>query len=245
MARISVRALHHYDQIGLVRPSARSPAGYRLYQAADLARLERVMWFKVLGFALEEIRRLVDRPRGEVREALVRRRRLLREEAAEIEGRVAAVDAALAALEKGNRDMSDSDRFEAFEGFDPALYEDEARERWGDTEAYREAARRTAGYGPAEWQELKDESEDIFRALAEALAAGAAPGDPRVQALAERHRLHIERWFYPCSRAMHRGLSELYVNDPRFTRTIDRHGAGLAGFLRDAIAVAAGADADA
>ena len=63
MAHISVRALHHYDQIGLVRPSGRSPAGYRLYRAADLARLEQVMWFKVLGFALEEIRRLVDGPR--------------------------------------------------------------------------------------------------------------------------------------------------------------------------------------
>jgi len=235
LANISVRALHHYDDIGLLRPSGRSQAGYRLYEPADVQRLQQVMSFKLLGFPLEEIRRLLGDPDFDVREALLLQRRLLVEKAEQVQTLVAAVDAALAALTEGTKKKDAATMFRPFADFDPALYEEETKERWGDTDAYREAARRTARYTPEQWAELKDQSDGLYRELAARLAAGAAATDPAVMDIAERHRLHIERWFYPCSMDLHRGLGELYVSDARFMKNIDRYRPKLAEFLRDAI----------
>ena len=128
-----------------------------------------------------------------------------------------------------------------FEGFDPSEYEEEARERWGDTDAYRESARRTAQYGEAEWSEIRREAEEIVREMIAVMRAGAPADGTEARALAERHRQHISRWFYPCSTQMHRGLAEMYVVDERFTQTYEREAAGLAGYFHDAIV--AGADA--
>jgi MerR family transcriptional regulator, thiopeptide resistance regulator len=122
-----------------------------------------------------------------------------------------------------------------FDGFDPARYEDEARARWGDTDAYRESARRTKRYQPADWKKIKTEQAAIYQDAAQAMQAGKKPDDDEVLAIAERHRLGIDRWFYPCSHAMQLGLAEMYESDPRFAANIDKFGAGLTAFLVAAI----------
>lgn len=233
LAGVSVRTLHHYDEIGLLRPSGRSEAGYRLYEQPDLQRLQQVLFFKELGFPLEEISRIVRDPAFDLRAALHMQRRLLTERAVRVQALIGAVDAALASLEKGTA-MTKEEMFEVFGDFDPGKYEDEAHERWGNTDAYKESARRTKRYTKADWERIKAEADQIYRDLAAQLEAGARPTDPAVMDVAERHRAHIDRWFYPCSREMHRGLGELYVNDPRFTATFERIGTGLAEFARDA-----------
>ena len=128
-----------------------------------------------------------------------------------------------------------------FEGFDPAEYEDEARERWGHTDAYRESTRRAAGYGEAEWRTIREESEAIVRDFAALAAAGEPADGARARAVAERHRQHISRWFYECPPAMHRGLGQMYVTDERFARNYEKVADGLAAYVRDAMA--ANADA--
>jgi MerR family transcriptional regulator, thiopeptide resistance regulator len=122
-----------------------------------------------------------------------------------------------------------------FDGFDPAQYEDEARGRWGHTEAYRDSARRTRGYGEEEWGAIRRESEAIVRELVELMRAGDPATGAGARALAERHHEHMSRWFYPCSPQMHRGLAEMYIADERFTRTYEREAVGLAAYLHDAI----------
>lgn len=234
---VTIRALHHYDELGLVRPSARSAAGYRLYEDGDVLRLQQVLLLRELGFPLQEIGALLDDPGFDRAAALREQRRQLLARRAQVDGMIAAVDAALRSLEGG--DTMTKEQIESlFGGFDPAQYEDEARERWGHTEAFAESARRTRGYGPAEWRQIQEESGAVYRALAALMAAGRPPGDPAVQAEVERHREHITRWFYRCTRSIHRGLGALYVADERFTRNIDRVAPGLARFLRDAFAAA-------
>jgi MerR family transcriptional regulator, thiopeptide resistance regulator len=132
-----------------------------------------------------------------------------------------------------------------FDGFDPAEYEDEVRERWGDSEAYRESARRAQGYGEAEWLQIRRESEGIVHELVALTRAGSPADGDAARALAERHRRHISRWFYPCSPPMHRGLAEMYVADERFRDVYEREGDGLAAYFHDAIVANAGADPDA
>jgi hypothetical protein len=162
-------------------------------------------------------------------------RELLADKADRLRALIAAVDARLHALERGTM-LSKEEMFEVFGDFDPAKHEDEARERWGDTDAYRESARRTRRYTKQDWLKIKAEGGANVEAFAAALDAGKPPSDPSVMALAEQHRLHIDRWFYPCPRAMHRGLGEMYVADPRFAEVYERVRPGLAAYLRDAIA---------
>jgi DNA-binding transcriptional MerR regulator len=235
LSGVTVRTLHHYDEIGLVRPSERTAAGYRLYADADVLRLQQVLVFRELGMPLDEIAEALDQATDRAallrthRQALVARR-------GKLDAMLAAIDTALMALEKGPTIMSSEDFKNLFDGFDPATYEDEVNERWGATEAYQESARRTKGYGKPEWEQIKAESTAIYQQLSELMTAGAAPADPAVQAAIEAHRQHITRWFYPCTKEIHRGLAEMYVADPRFTASIETFGAGLAPFLRDAIA---------
>jgi MerR family transcriptional regulator, thiopeptide resistance regulator len=233
LAGVSVRALHHYDEIGLVRPGGRSEAGYRLYEPADLERLQQVLFFRELGLPLEEIGRILTDPSFDRRGALLMQRQLLTERARRLDAMIHAVDAALAAHEKGET-MGGEEILQPFAGFEPAQYEDEVRERWGTTAAYRESLQRTRRYTRQDWEAMKAEGDQLSQELADALAAGLAPADPQVTALAERHRGHITRWFYPCSPAMHRGLGELYVADARFAQNYERLRPGLARYVREA-----------
>jgi len=231
---VTVRALHHYDEIGLVRPSQRSAAGYRIYNDADVLRLQQVLVFRELGVPLEEIGTAIDRASD--RAALLRKHRHeLAEKRTRIDAMLAAVDAALGALEKGQT-MQPVDVKKLFDGFNPEDYEEEARQRWGHTEAYKESARRTKQYGKPEREAIRRESEAIYARLAELMQQGAGAADPAVQAAVEDHRMHLERWFYPCSKQMHHGLGEMYVADARFTANLDKVAPGFARFLRDSIA---------
>jgi len=111
----------------------------------------------------------------------------------------------------------------------------EARERWGDTDAYKESARRTKKYTEEHWARIKAESEGIEAGFADAMASGDAPDGERARHLAEQARLHIDRWFYPCSHRMHAGLAEMYVADARFRAHYDDRAPGLAEYVAAAI----------
>jgi hypothetical protein len=161
---------------------------------------------------------------------------MLVEKRGRLDAMLAAVDAALEVLEEG-KTMRPEDFKAMFDGFDPTQHEEEAEQRWGHTAAYQESSRRTRQYGKPEWEAIRRESEEIYARLGQLMQQGAAASDPAVQAAVEDHRKHIDRWFYPCSSQMHKGLGEMYVADPRFTATLDKKGGtGFAQFFRDAIA---------
>lgn len=119
--------------------------------------------------------------------------------------------------------------------FDPSRHEDEARDRWGDTDAYRISMDRTRGYSADDWRALKAEQAAILDDAARALAAGTPPDADAAVAIAERHRQSIDRWFHPCSPDHHARLADLYEADPRFAANIDRHRPGLTPYLAAAI----------
>jgi DNA-binding transcriptional MerR regulator len=230
---VTVRALHHYDEVGLVRPSQRTAAGYRLYGDADVLRLHQVLLLRELGLPLDEIAAAIDE--AEDQEELLRRHReVLVTRRVRLDAMLAALDGRLAAFEKGSP-MSPEEVKTLFDGFDPAQYEEEVQQRWGHTEAYKESARRTKQYGKAEWAQYRREAEAIGVRLVERMRAGAPVDDPAVQAAVEDHRLLIDRWFYPCSVEMHKQLGAMYVTDPRFTANLDKIAPGYAHFLSEAI----------
>jgi DNA-binding transcriptional MerR regulator len=235
LAGVTVRTLHHYDEIGLVTPSARTAAGSGAYAAADVERLREVLTYRRLGLGLREVAKLISDPRADAVAHLRRQRELLvgqREQAAAL---IAAIDKELEARAMGIN-LTPREQLEVF-GTDKVGGEwaDEARERWGDTDAYQVSQRRTAGYAKEDWTRIKAEADAVLNGLAEALRAGLPASGARAMDLAERHRQHISQYFYECGYPMHRGLAEMYVADERFTATYDAVAPGLARYVHDAI----------
>lgn len=243
LSKVSVRTLHHYDEIGLLAPSARSEAGYRLYDASDLERLHQILLFRELGFSLPDIRRIMLDPTFDRAEALRAQRSLLAEKARRTAEMLAAIDAALAYDDRGAI-MTDQERAEMFgelfDGFDPDEYEAEVQERWGDTDAYKQSAERTKRYGKAEWEQIKAEAEATDRAFVALMDAGARSDSPEAIALAEEKRQHISKWFYDCPLDFYVNMAAIWVNDPRFTKNIDKAKPGLAAYQYAAVQALAG-----
>jgi MerR family transcriptional regulator, thiopeptide resistance regulator len=234
IAGISVRTLHHYDEIGLLVPTARSPSGYRLYDDDDLLRLQQIIVARELGLSLEAIRKSLDDPGFDRRRALLTQRAQLTRRAQQAAEMIVAVDRALALMDARDKENS-MDMKQLFNGFDSSKYEEEAKQRWGHTDAYNESTRRVQGYSAEDWQRFSAEQAGIYADAVAALQAGKPPDGPEAMAIAERHRLSIDRWFYPCSAEMHSALALGYEQDPRFAENIDKHGAGLTPYLVAAI----------
>jgi MerR family transcriptional regulator, thiopeptide resistance regulator len=236
---ISVRTLHHYDEVGLLTPGERSHAGYRHYGRADLDRLAQIVVYRRLGFSLTEVAGLlVDG--AEVAVHLRRQRDLVAHRLKDLERLAAALDAALAGHRAHQEDdmadqpLTDAELKELFgDDFDES-HQAEAEQRWGETDAWRQSQQRTSRYTKADWQQVKAEAEKVLHRFAAAKRAGLAPDSTEAMDAADAHRQHLHR-FYDCSTTMHRGLADMYLADPRFTAYYEKAEPGLAQWVHDAI----------
>lgn len=202
-----------------------SASGYRQYSDADLERLQQILFFRELDLSLQEIKRILDRPDFDRREALRTHRKLLLEKQRRLQAVLAAVDQTLEAMERGDPMEKDA-MFEVFK--DPKLkeYQEEARRRWGGTDPYAESERRTRGYTKADWEAIKAELEAVTLGLAEVM--DFPPGSPKAQEKVGAWFDLINQRFYSLTPEIFRGLGEMYVADPRFTETYEKVKPGLA-----------------
>lgn len=233
-AGVTVRTLHHYDEIGLLSPSGRSSTGYRRYDDADLERLQHIRYYRELGFPLEEIAAILDDPASDPVAHLRRQHELLTVRIKRLQEMVTAIEFAMEAS-KLNIPLTPQERFEVFGDFDPEAHAEEAEQRWGGSEAYRESNRRVSRFTKDDWLRNKAENEDWGRRLVEVMSAGAPADSPAAMDLAEEHRQIISRWFYECSYEIHTGLADMYVADERFTAYFERIRPGMAAYLSEAI----------
>lgn len=233
-AGVTVRTLHHYDDIGLLVPGERSHAGHRRYSDADLDRLQQILFYRELGFPLEEVAALLDAPDADPRAHLRRQHELLTARIEKLQKMAAAVEHAMEARKMGIN-LTPEEKFEVFGDFDPDQYEDEVHERWGDTDAYRQSQQRAASYTKEDWQRIQREADEISRRFVALMEAGEPADSEAAMDVAEEHRRSISRNHYDCGHEMHACLGEMYVADERFTRNIDKARPGLAAYLKDAI----------
>jgi MerR family transcriptional regulator, thiopeptide resistance regulator len=234
LSGVTVRTLHHYDRIGLLRPSSRTSAGYRRYDDDDLERLQRILFYRELGFDLDRIKHLIDDDATGSLAHLRAQHQLLSDHIARLVRMVGAVEKAMEAHAMGIS-LTPEERLEVFGDFDPDAYTAEVEERWGGTDAYRESQRRAGTYTKADWARHLAESTAINKRLARDLKAGLPADGAEAMAAAEAHRRLISEGFYPCSPEMHVGLAEMYVSDPRFTANYEKVAPGLAQYVHDAI----------
>lgn len=234
VSHVSVRTLHHYDDIGLLVPSARSSAGYRLYSDEDLGRLQQILFYRALDFGLDDIAAMLTEPGATAEDHLRRQHRLVREQIAHRQDLLAALEKEMEARRMGIS-LTPEEQFEIFGTTSFEEYQREAEQRWGDSDAWQESQRRSAAYTKQDWLQIKAEADANIAAFKDALTSGLAPDSPDAVAAAEEHRQHICRWFYDCDHEMHRGLAELYVSDRRYTAEYDKIAEGFSRYVHDAI----------
>lgn len=224
---ISVRTLHHYDAIGLLEPTRVTEAGYRLYDDEALCRLQVILMFRELQFPLKEIKGMLDSPGFNLQEALVQQIRLLELQRKHIEGLIAF---AREIQEKGVQEME----FNTFQKSEYDQYAAEVRERWGSSEAYKEYTRKAKGRTDKEQKMLAEEMMALFTELG--ALRGCQPGEQKVQEKIRALQSFITENYYNCTDEILRGLGQMYVNDERMKRNIDKAGGeGTAEFVQQAI----------
>ncbi|ALC23503.1 MerR family transcriptional regulator [Streptomyces pristinaespiralis] len=242
---VTVRALHHWDEIGLARPSLRTAVGYRLYTAGDLERLHRIVVYRELGLGLDRIGAVLDDPAADVPGALRAQREQVTERIDRLQQLGAGLDRMIDAHERGL--LLTAEQQAAM--FGPRWNPDwpaQARRRYGDTKQWQQYAERSAARGPEEWQVVADEVADLDRALGDAMDTGVEPGSPEAHRLVERHR-EVFASYFPLTRQMQVCLARRYEADPGFAAHYDGIRTGLAAWFRrivDADARAHGIDPD-
>ncbi len=234
LSGVTVRTLHHYDEIGLLHAGARTDAGYRRYADADLDRLQQILFYRELGFGLDEIRAVLEDGGTNRIGHLRRQHAMLRDRIRRLERMSVAVEKAMEAHSMGIN-LTPEERLEVFGDFDPDEHAAEVEERWGKTDAYRESARRASQHTKTDWQRIKAEGQAAVEQVVKAMQAGKPADSAEAMAGAEAHRLQIHDNFYECSYEMHVGLAEMYLADPRFSATYEKIAPGLAQYLHDAI----------
>lgn len=226
---VSVRTLHHYDAIGLLKPAKVTEAGYRLYDEGSLRRLQTILLFRELQFPLKEIRQILDQPEFDPKEALEQQIRLLEMKRQHLDGLIAH---ARAIQKTGGIHMD----FKAFDTSKMDDYARQAKEKWGSTDAYRESQKKTAGKTKEQLRSDGDKLMDIFAQL------GAVrfedPASEQAQALIGKLQAFITEHYYNCTPQILRGLGQLYVAGDEMTENINKAGGpGTAEFAQKAIEI--------
>ncbi|ALV52660.1 transcriptional regulator [Streptomyces sp. 4F] len=237
-AGVTVRTLHHYDKAGLLSPSDRSRAGYRLYGEADLVRLQQILFYRELGFPLDEIASLLENPQANALERLQDRLRRLNEEIARLR-RLAEVAERAIEVQRTGVPLTPEERFEVFGdvAFDLS-YATEAELKWSHSDGQREAMARADAHTNEDWRRLMGEAAAWRAELLAAFDEGEPSCGGRAMDLAEEHRLHIARWFTSCPPDMHRRIADDFVADPRAFALVvppSQQRPGLAAYLRKAV----------
>jgi DNA-binding transcriptional MerR regulator len=237
LSGVTVRTLHHYDQVGLLKPAQVGENGYRYYGREELLRLQQILFHRELELPLELIAEVLDQPGFDRREALRRHRKTLSQKAARYRRLIRTLDQTLAALE-GDEEMQDGDLYQGFEPEKQAQYEAEIVERFGEGARASIEASRTAlkSWSKADWERWGGEYAAVEAGMGKALADGLPLDSDEVRALIRRHHAWVAvMWNRKPSREAYAGLGQLYVDHPDFRARYEAVRPGLTEYLAEAM----------
>jgi len=232
LSGVTVRTLHYYDEIGLLKPSSIHRNGYRSYEKKELLRLQQILFFRELDFPLADIKKILDKPDFEIVGALRRHKDLMKLKQKRFDKLINTIDKTIKHMAK-QQNMKDEELYDAFNDPDVKRYQEEAKQRWGNTDAYKQSMKKVGKLTKAQMEKIKKDGIELTKKLAACMDKEIT--DKEVQKLIGQHYKNIQ-FFYDCPLEMYRNLGKMYMDDPRFTAYYDKHGKGLASFMRDAIA---------
>lgn len=230
LAGVSVRTLHHYDHIGLLKPSALGGNGYRYYDEDALLRLQQILFYRELDLELAQISLIISQPDFDLKAALLAHRRALRRRIERLRDLITTIDTTIQYLD-GEADMSKKQMFSAFSDEQQKEYEQQAKQLW-DADKVTQSVNLWNSYSQAQKQQIADEGNAIYTDLVDAMATG--PASPEVQAILRRWHQHL-RYFYEPTPEILRGLGHGYNQHPDFHANFARLHPDLPAFLEQAI----------
>ncbi len=238
LAGVSTRTLRYYDELGLLSPARVSSNGYRIYGEKEINRLQQILFYRELGVSLEEIRNILASKDFDGLSALESHLSALLARREQLDLLVANIKKTIKTM-KGEMIMSDQEKFEGFlqklVDHNERQYGEEARAKYGD-ERINRSNTKVLNMSKEQFVDLERLTED----LNETLKAASEQGDPASELAQKACELH-KRWlcFYwdDYSKEAHKGVTQMYVDDPRFTAYYDKISPGCAAFLRDAVAI--------
>lgn len=231
LAHISVRTLHYYDAIGLLKPTSIAKNGYRYYDEKELIRLQQILFFKELEFPLQDIKQMLNRPDFQVIDALKDQRKLFRLKQRRLDTLIKSINTTIHSMKK-QQQLHEEEMYDAFNDDEVKQYQAEVKERWGNTNAYKQSQAKLKTMTKKQMEGLKIAGNKLTEELGNVM--DKLVSDPTVQALIQKHYDGIN-FFYTCSLEMYKNLAQMYIDDPRFTAYYDKVRPGLAVFVRDAI----------
>ncbi len=236
MIGISVRTLHHYDHIGLLKPDLVNQYGYRFYSDSNLETLQNILFLKELDFPLQDVREIINNPSYDSGDVLEKQRELLIRKKNRLEKIIQTIDKTIASRKEGKK-MTNNEMFGAFDMNELEAsrkeYASELKRKYGSTDAYKESNAKTAKYTKEDWGKIMDEGDGIIKLISSNMDKSA--DHQEVQKLVGEWRSYITRSYYKCTKEILKDLGEMYVSDERFKKNFDKHGDGLAKFFSDAI----------
>ena len=232
LAGVSIRTLHYYDEIGLLKPSWLAENGYRNYDDEAVLRLQQILFFRELELSLREINAILDIPEFDTMTALHAHRAGLESKIDRLRALIKTIDSTIMHL-TGEVDMNKKKLFKGFTPEEEKKYEQEARQRWGDEEVGA-SYKLWNSYTPQKKEDIKSEGNAIYMELVSQIEAGNNPTNPEVQDIIARWHQHM-RYFYEPSAARLQGLGQMYVNSPNFANRFRELHPDLPEFMRDAI----------
>ncbi len=223
---VSVRTLHYYDEIGLLKPAnVDERNGYRFYNEDSLLRMQEILFYRELDFSLKSIIEILSSPDYDKQKALAEQKKLLIFKKERLERLIFAIDSD----QKGETIMN------AFDNTEFEKYKSEMKEKWGNTDAYKEHTEKTKDYSKEKWQNLGDGMNEILAEFANCMQNGAEPDSDDAQSLVQKLQNHITENFYTCTNEILASLGQMYIADERFKNNIDKHSEGTAQFISKAI----------
>ncbi|MBR3024203.1 MAG: MerR family transcriptional regulator [Oscillospiraceae bacterium] len=228
---VSVRTLHYYDETGLLKPAfVDEQNGYRFYDENSLARMQEILFYRELDFPLKDILKILSSPDYDRKKALEAQKELMILKKNRIEKLISALDDAVKGV-KINMKVFDNSEFEEKR----EEYAREAKEKWGNTEAYSEFEKKTRSFSTDDIRSLAAGIDEVMDEFAECMKNGSAPDSAEAKGLVRKLQNYITETSYTCTDEILAGLGQMYTADERFRKNIDRHGEGTAQFISDAI----------
>lgn len=216
---ISIRTLHHWDDIHLLSPQWRTNTNYRLYTPEDIKRGQLILMYREAGMPLHNIRSILDNPGENIHTHLTRQKQLLKQKLTNIHAMINAVDHLLTLEEN----TVTTEKIQEILGPDwKPEYQEEAEQRWGDTPEWHQAQATQKTMSADDWTAAKREHQQLAEKLDEAVRGGVEPGSEAANALAEQHKTTVDRW-YPCTYNQQVCLARMYEQDERFAATYHHH----------------------
>lgn len=227
---VSVRTLHYYDKIGLLKPAGvDESSGYRYYDENSMARMQEILFYKELDFSLKSIGNIISSPNYDKGKALEKQKELLLLKKERLENIIKSLED----YQRGEINMKafENSQYEKVR----SQYEEEAKQRWGETEAYKEYVEKSKDHSRGNMNQIVEGLNEVFKGFAQAKTEGEEPTGEQAQKFVKELQQYISDNFYNCTKEILAGLGQMYVMDERFRNNIDQNGEGTAEFASEAI----------